>query len=93
MSILYKWDSKKDEIVTMNRLKRILDEIYFHTGMNEKEINKNLKEKEKILDWMLKNNIDYVDGVGKIVSEYYKDPGSVLDVVKKGKDPNVLLKE
>jgi len=93
MSILYRWGGTKDKILPVNKPKRIFDELYFYTGMDMKEINRDLSEKKKILDWMLKNNINYVDGVGKVVSEYYKDPDRVLDVVEKNGSPDKLLHE
>jgi len=91
MSILYRWDSEKDEIVSLNKPRRIYDELYFHAGMSVKEINKDLKEKMEILDWMLKNEINYVDDVGKVVSVYYKDPGFVLDAVRNDETPDKIL--
>lgn len=85
ISVLYRWDARSDEIVQINRPKRIFEEIYFHTGMTEKEILSDLAEKKLVLKWMLENKIKTVDEVGRVVSEYYKDKNYVLKCIAEKK--------
>ena len=40
-------------------------------------------EKKRILEWLVKNKINDVNGVGRIVSEYYIDPERILERIKK----------
>jgi len=93
MNVLYKWDPRTDKIKPKNRSKRIFSEIQLHTGMTDKEIGDDLKEKESILLWMFKNKVSTLDTVGKVVAEYYKDPDYVLNVAKKNKKPSEILTE
>jgi len=82
---LYRWDARKDEIVQINKPKRVYEEISFRTGMDEKEIDFDLDEKKSVLKWMLENEIKTVNGVGRVVSEYYKNKSCVLNWIKENK--------
>ncbi len=65
-----------------------------HTGMSEFELEEDLKEKQSILQWALKNNIKTVNTVGKIMADYYKDKNYVLTLVKRNEKPkNIFDKE
>jgi hypothetical protein len=62
-----------------------------HTGMTDEEMERDLKEKECILQWMLDNRINTVNTVGKVVADYYHDREKVLNIVnRKGKAEEVL---
>ena len=89
--ILFRWDARKDAIEKYQESYKLIKKLQMHTGMNEKEIEKDLNDKKKILDWMVKNNIKTVDGVGKLIAEYYRDPKNVLKIVEKNEKPEVLI--
>jgi len=91
INVLYKWHPVQDKLIKLHDSKRILDELKLHTGMTDREFRKDLNEKEKVLKWMVKQNIRTVDGVGKVIFEYYFDPKHVLDVVRKNMKPTVLV--
>jgi flagellar protein FlaI len=84
-NILYRWRGSDDKIVKHNESIRLFDELSLHTGLNKQEVLDEIDEKQKILEWMCKFNINKVNSVGKIVAQYYKEPESVLEAVKKGK--------
>lgn len=84
INVLYKWDAKTDTVKEANKSQRIMEEIEMHTGFSNAEIRDNLKEKERILAWMIDKQIKDVDSVGRVVSEYYRDSAHVLDIVKSG---------
>ena len=52
--------------------------------MSDQEIQKDLKEKQAVLNWMVKNNVNTVNAIGYVVSRYYLEPKEVLKVVRKG---------
>lgn len=89
--ILYKWDPREDKIKSFQKSYRLIKKLGMHTGMTEEEIMEDLKEKEMILDWMVKNHVKTVDGVGKVIAEYYRDPNRVLSVVKDGLGSEKLI--
>ena len=46
---------------------------------------KDVAEKAAILNWMVKNDYDDVDQVGRIVSHYNMDPQEIIDAAAKNK--------
>jgi len=52
------------------------------TGLNESEIEKELKNRELVLKYMVKNKIRDVNSVGKIISTYITDPKEILMKIK-----------
>jgi flagellar protein FlaI len=98
LQTLYRWNPKIDKIERVRRSQRLLNEIKLHTGMTESEMKKDLKEKEKVLQWMLDHKIKTVNAVGKIVANYYHDKDGVMKIVNKNGSPveilgKVLMKE
>jgi len=91
VNVLYKWNPTIDKIVKGKQSIRLMDELKLHTGMTEQEFKKDIADKQKILQWMLNNNVKTVDGVGKIVFEYYFDPEKVLKIARKNEKPTVIV--
>ncbi len=93
LNTLYMWDAKHDEVIGVNRRVRLKEDIELHTGLTEREVDEDLREKQKVLDYLLSHQIKSVDAVGKVICEYYRDKEYVLDVVKKNRDPAEILGE
>jgi flagellar protein FlaI len=70
---MYKWDARSDRIQSIAESLRAFSELNIFTGMNKSEIRDDMKEKEGILKWMVKNKINTVNTVGRVVSEYYSN--------------------
>ncbi|NIO44688.1 MAG: hypothetical protein GTN36_04005 [Candidatus Aenigmarchaeota archaeon] len=91
LETLYRWKPQTDKIIKVRDSIRLIDEIRMHTGMTDDEMEKDLKEKETVLQWMLENGINTVNTVGKVVADYYHDKEKILKIVnKKGKAQEVL---
>ncbi|MFP4151111.1 MAG: type II/IV secretion system ATPase subunit [Candidatus Aenigmatarchaeota archaeon] len=90
---LYRWRPESDTFSKIRDSDRLLNEIGSHTSMSEDEIKGNLKEKERILQWFLENDLKTTNAVGKIVAEYYTDKERVLDLVRENARPDKLLTE
>jgi len=80
---VFGWSPSDDNIIKQNKSRRVIEEIKLYTGMTENEVDKNLEEKKKILEWLIKNGKSDVNEVGRIISEYYTDPESVLKLIRK----------
>jgi len=91
VKILFEWNAAKDNFKRKEKKFRFLDKIKMHTGMSEQEIKKNLKERQKILSWMVKNNLNTVNGVGKIIAEYYLNPKNLMAIVNKNEKPEKIV--
>ncbi len=84
-NVLYRWDVKNDRVKGVSKMSRLADTLSLYSGMDEKEIESDIEQKVGILNWMVKNNYDDVDQVGKIVSHYYVEPQEILDAVSKNR--------
>lgn len=93
----FSWISEiKDEFENTGG-SRLINKIKLQNGWSDARIQQELENRKKILRWMMKNDLRSYEAVGKIVTEYIKDPNAVLKKVYEDtehiKDPNVLLKK
>ncbi|MFB6088887.1 MAG: hypothetical protein ABEK36_03865, partial [Candidatus Aenigmatarchaeota archaeon] len=93
VNVMYRWKGKSDTIEKIKDSVRLMNDIQMHTGMSEKEIQKDLEKKQEILQWMLDNGINTVNTVGKVMADYYKDDSKVYDLVEKDKKPKQIFNE
>jgi flagellar protein FlaI len=84
-NILMQYDSKKDSLINTNKSKALMKTLKLFTGFSDTEIKKDLKEKETVLKYLVKNDIDTVDGVGRVMAEYYTNKKNLMSLVKKNK--------
>lgn len=91
VNTLYRWKPFEDVIMKQEKSLRIVDELKLRAGMTEKEFEADLLDKKKILEWMTKNRIATVDGVGRAVYEYYHDPERVIKIAEENKPPETLI--
>ncbi len=82
LNIVYRWVPSQDRIVEMEKPTRTLDELKLYTGMEHGDFLKDQKEKMRMLDWMVKNQVKDINQVGRIVSEYYSGKEALLKRLK-----------
>ncbi|MBU1204206.1 MAG: Flp pilus assembly complex ATPase component TadA [Nanoarchaeota archaeon] len=82
-NVLLQLDFRKDALLVVRRNQRLMPELTLQTGLTRNEINNIMAEKGNILRWMVKNNINTVDGFGKVVATYYTDKEKLLKFIKK----------
>jgi flagellar protein FlaI len=83
LNTIFKWIPSKDKIIEWGKANRVMNDIKLFSGMTDDEIRDNIEEKKKILLWMVKNKINEINRVGRIISDYYNDPESLLKKIKK----------
>ncbi len=93
LNIIFQWIAAEDKIVSLSKSYRVMNDIKLYTGMTEKDIDKDLKDKRDILEWLVKNKVKDINEVGRIISEYYRNPDMVLNIVKKGTRPHKITKK
>ncbi len=91
INVIYKWNPAKDKVVQIHESVRIIQDLELHTGMTHVEFEKELAEKKEMLKWMQRKNIRTVDGVGKVVFEYYADPDKIMKIIKKDGEPTLIV--
>ncbi len=91
LRVLFKWDPLKDEIIKYKESIKLMEKLKSYGGMTEIEIQKDLKAKQVILDWLVRNKVNTVNGVGFVISEYYQDPENVLKLIKNKKNADEII--
>jgi len=82
-SVIYRWRPYNDEIVAAETSVRLMDNLKGYTNMRDEDIAEDLAGKKLVLEWLVKNNINTVEGVGQVMSSYYDDPEPVLKAAGK----------
>ncbi len=90
-NILYRWRSEKDEIEKYNPSRKVFNQLSLHAGLTQDEIRESLDDRETILEWMVDQDIDTVDQVGKVVAEFYEDQDRIITAAREDKDPASVL--
>jgi flagellar protein FlaI len=75
---VFGWDPDEDEYLQEDN-SMILQDIIDQSEVKEKDIQKKLLNKQKVLNWMQEEDIKNYKKVGKIISRYYSDPSTVLE--------------
>jgi flagellar protein FlaI len=83
VNVLQRWNFKTDNFDTTANMTRLADTLQLYGGLSAKEINDEVAEKVKVLDWMVKNDVTDVDEAGFVIANYYKDRESTIDAVEK----------
>jgi flagellar protein FlaI len=91
LRILYRWNPTTDAMEKHEESYRLHEKLRLFSGLTDEDIEKDLKDKQAILTWMVKNQIKTVNGVGKLVADYYQDPARVVRAVRKGVSATQLI--
>ncbi len=84
VNTIYKWVPRSDSWEKLNKPTKLLTLLNMHTGLTEDEVNKELKTREKILLWLVKENINDLDMIGYIVKLFYTTPEAILKMAQDG---------
>ena len=74
----FSWVSKTDDRFESSGTSKILNTIRLQNDWTEAQLNKELENRKFILEWMVEKNIRDYMGVGKVVSDYHKNPEPLL---------------
>ncbi len=83
-NVLMQYDFDEDELVQENESEKIFDELEMYTGYSREELNENLEEKQEVLRYLVDQDIASVEGVGRVVAEYYTDKENLMEHVEAG---------
>ena len=84
-NILMQYDPKEDVLKKANKSNSLMATLELFTGFTPQELNQLLKEKEHILKYLIDKDIDTINGVGRIMAEYYTDKENLMKSVNKNK--------
>ena len=83
--VLMQYNPKKDILFNKNKSKTLINTLQLYTGNTPKEIRSMLLEKQRVLKYLIKNNINTVDSVGRVMAEYYTDKDNLMNHIRLNK--------
>ena len=75
---IYLWDQDTDKIERTQYPILLLEKIAERTGITKKQVSSEVYIREKVLDYMVRNNIRDNKQVCDIFHEYHMDPNSII---------------
>ena len=91
LNFLYRWRPNTDKITPSETSVRVAEELSSVAGLTQREIDEEIKNKVNVLNWMLRHNIRDVRDVGLVVAQYYRDPDTILEDVRKNIDARKVI--
>ncbi|MBI4017899.1 MAG: type II/IV secretion system ATPase subunit [Candidatus Aenigmarchaeota archaeon] len=82
---LYRWNARRDAVERVGESARLVDELLFFSGLTKKEMDDDLEEKRRVLQWMLDSNIRSINEVAKIIQLHYENKEYLSDVMRSAK--------
>jgi len=88
---IYDWNSQEDRFYKQDNSNELMSKLKMVTGMSQEEIDDNVDEKQMILEWMVDNDIDELEEVGRVIAEYYSGGEEVIDKIREGVEPEEII--
>ncbi|NPE31403.1 type II/IV secretion system ATPase subunit, partial [Methanococcoides sp. SA1] len=74
---VFVWDSNTDSFHRTGESKALLD-IRIHRGWNTTDVNKELKNRQRILEYMVDKDINNFKQISNIINTYQSNPGKIM---------------
>ncbi len=93
INVVHRWNPRNDKLEKIGEYLRTTNELTMHTGLSNKEILEEMKEKEIILSSMLSQKIYNVNEVGRVIAAYYRRPKEIVELAKNNKGFREIIAE
>jgi archaeal flagellar protein FlaI len=84
-NVLLQYDPKKDVLVRTSKSSQFFSTLKLYTGYSDAEISREIKEKQQVIEYLVKQDVIDVDSVGRIIGEYYTNKENLMKYVKANK--------
>jgi len=82
INTIYKWVSRNDSWERLNKPSKLITLLNLHTGMTEEDIFKEINQRQKILEWMKRQDITELDMIGFIMKLFYSNPEKIKEMAQ-----------
>ncbi len=89
---IYEWNPKKDKLERTSTSSVMKKKLARLKGVVLEDIEIELKRREKVLDWMIKNEVRRLEDVAKIFEAYYTNPLGLMEKIMAGASFNEALR-
>jgi hypothetical protein len=77
-NVLLQYDAKKDVLVKNGHSSQFFNTLKLYTGYTDAEITREIAEKRKVIEYLVKFDVTEVDAVGRIIGEYYTNKENLM---------------
>jgi len=85
-NVILQYEPKKDRLVPKSKSKSFFKTLKLYTGYSDADIKREIKEKQQVLEYLVKKKITNVDDVGLVIAEYYTNKNRLMGLVRANKD-------
>lgn len=78
---MFRWDSKEDKL-KVEAKSTLLEKIADEKGMEEDEIVEDLKDRIKVVEWMVEKSIRNLDSINRIIEMYYTNKQRLMERIE-----------
>jgi archaeal flagellar protein FlaI len=71
-NVILQLDVASDEMILANKMTTLNKTLSLYSGLSDDDIQKDIMQKQRILKWMVDNNVDTLEGIGLIMTKYYR---------------------
>jgi flagellar protein FlaI len=82
INTVYKWIPRTDSWEKLNKPNKLITLLNLHTGMTEEDIAKEILERQKILEWMKRQDITELNMIGFLMKLFYSNPDKVKEMAR-----------
>lgn len=81
LSNIFEWNHKSDSIYRTDTPSHVMQLLSDKTGLTKKALQNEMIVRQRMLEWMMENNIRSNPEVEKVIQEYYYSPNTVLEKI------------
>jgi len=83
LNLVYRWEPRGDKFEKINQSVRVFNDVEGNTGLSREELEKDIRDKMMVIDWLVYNNVTDINTLGAVIANYYLDQDRVLKLVKR----------
>ena len=91
INTVFKWTPRTDSWEKLNKPNKLITLLNMHTGMTEEDINKEIADRQIILDWMKRQNITELDTIGFLMKIFYGSPAKLKKMAQENVSVEKIL--
>lgn len=91
INTVFRWVARSDSWDKANEPVKLMQRLNIHTGLTQSEIETEIMQREKILQWMVEHNLNDINLVGTVMRLFYSSPEELVRAVEKGRAPGEVL--
>ncbi|MFT4311747.1 MAG: type II/IV secretion system ATPase subunit [Candidatus Woesearchaeota archaeon] len=81
-TVLFRYDPETDKLKQVQEPKVLFETLQIFSGVSKKQLLTQLKEKEEVLRYIVKNDINDIEKISLLMAEYYEDSQALLAKVR-----------